>query len=147
MAMIFQAKQSLETTDPNVNDYQALLKIKFICTQDKENPNSNYEKYNKQVNSMITFLTWKTSSERTLKSFGLNVKGSDDFLKNFYQWYTKVTNAKKSFFMGFVKALVTRHNNPSAQASSKVIAFCQAMKSKSKKAYQFLMANGFGYTV
>ena len=44
MTMIFQAKQSLETTDTNVHDYQAILKIKFIRRHDKENPNSNFEK-------------------------------------------------------------------------------------------------------
>lgn len=49
--------------------------------------------------------------------------------------------------MGFVKALVARHSNPTASASNKVIAFCQAMKTKTTKAYKFLMANGFGYSV
>ena len=55
--------------------------------------------------------------------------------------------AKDSLCVGLVQALVARQPNGAALASKKVVAFCQVMKNKSRKAYDFLRANGFGYAV
>ena len=84
-------------------------------------------------------------------------KSTDEFINHFYDWYSKVPEARESLCMRMVKALVARHNNPKAPAAKKVIAFCHAMKImiafrhamkiKSPKAYKFMRANGFGYAI
>ena len=130
MLTILQAKQALNKTQLDISDITVLCKIKFISRLETEDTNPVLKDFKMQVDNVLMYYNWKSDSDKNLKSFGLDVKGSDDFLKNFYNWYTQVPNAKESLCMGFVKALVARQNNNSAEASKKVVAFCQAMKSK-----------------
>ena len=70
----------------------------------------------------------KKKTELSLKIYGLSAKGADDFRKNCFKWYTEVPMAKDTLCLGFVKALVARHNNKSATASNKVIEFFKQLK-------------------
>ena len=113
----------------DINDMKKIFMIRRGAGDETE----EYVRLKEQVKNTLEWHEWRVKTEPQLNKFGIKFAGKDDFMKNFFEWYTTVPEAKDSLCMGFVQALVARHKVQNASATKKVEHFFGCTRQKKRE--------------